>query len=63
MCETDETEKVVTCPGCGRSKPESEWAIDVKDLGVRETIYGKAQEISFGFRCRDCGTIWGHEEK
>lgn len=51
-----------TCPGCGLTKPEGEWAIDIKDLGVRETMFGKGQVNSFGFRCEACGTVWGHEE-
>lgn len=50
-----------TCPGCDRMKPESEWEVDVRDLGIRETRYGTAQVNSVGFRCRECGTVWGHE--
>ena len=51
-----------TCPGCGTTKPEEEWPVDVRDLGVRETVYGEAQVNSVGFRCDSCGTVWGHRE-
>lgn len=49
-----------TCPGCGLTKAEEEWEVDIKDMGVRETTFGMAQVNSFGFRCPDCGTVWGH---
>ena len=56
-------DKMATCPGCGRTKSQGEWDVDVRELGMRDTIYGKAQVSSCGFRCQDCGTVWGHEEK
>lgn len=50
-----------TCPGCGLTKLEEDWAVDVRDLGVRDAVYGQAQVNSVGFRCESCGTVWGHE--
>lgn len=53
--------KMHTCPGCGATKAEEDWDIDIKDIGRRETIFGFAHVNSCGFLCRDCGAIWGHE--
>lgn len=50
-----------TCPGCGTTKLEEDWQPDVRNLGVRETVYGSASVTSVAFRC-ECGTVWGHEE-
>ena len=50
-----------TCPGCGDTKPEEEWPVDVKDLGKMFTTLGTVVQVtSVGFRCPDCGTTWGH---
>ena len=52
--------KLVGCPGCGEVRPEDEWDVDVRDMGLRETRLGTAQVNSFGYRCSNCGTNWGH---
>lgn len=53
--------KTHTCPGCGATRAEDQWIPDAKDLGKRETVLGFTQVTSVGFRCPDCGTVWGHE--
>lgn len=45
-----------TCPGCGLTKPQDEWPVDVV-----QAVSELALIVDIGFKCPDCGTVWGHE--
>ena len=38
-------DKVVTCPGCGRTKSQGEWIVDVRDLGMRLESGGRPVDV------------------
>jgi len=50
--------KIVSCPGCGLAKYDDEWE---PDFVIASKSLGTIAVVDVGFRCSNCGAVWGHE--